>query len=182
MNNGGKLVTFLEGKRLLAKFHWGRLWYRLKVVFSIKTLLVSPGNYFRKLVWHFTKRLRDSPCNQFGLLRQYAPQRPSRETFPRHYIARAELPGIALVTPSYNQGQYLERSIRSVLSQNYPYLEYAVVDGGSTDGSAQIIERYRDQFAYVVSEKDEGQADAIIKGFARTSRGDYGVFECRRSS
>ena len=53
--------------------------------------------------------------------------------------------------------------------QNYPYLEYAVVDGGSTDGSAQIIERYRDQFAYVVSEKDEGQADAIIKGFARTS-------------
>ena len=165
MNTG----TFLESKRLLAKFHWGRLWYRLKVVFSIKTLLVSPGNYFRKLVWHFTKRLRDSPCNQFGLLRQYAPQRPSRETFPRHYIARAELPGIALVTPSYNQGQYLERSIRSVLSQNYPYLEYAVVDGGSTDGSAQIIERYRDQFAYVVSEKDEGQADAIIKGFARTS-------------
>ena len=161
--------AFLESKRLLAKYHWGRLWFRLKVIFSIKTLLTNPKEYSRNLVWHFTKRLRDSPCNQFGLLRQYAPKRPSRETFPRNCIARAKLPGIALVTPSYNQGQYLETSIRSVLSQNYPYLEYAVVDGGSTDESAQIIERYRDQFTYVVSEKDEGQADAIIKGFARSS-------------
>ena len=58
---------------------------------------------------------------------------------------------IALVTPSYKQGQYLETSISSVLSQNYPNLEYAVVDGGSTDGSAQIIERYRDKFTYAVS-------------------------------
>jgi hypothetical protein len=169
MNNGGKLVTFLEGKRLLVQYHWGRLWFRLKVIFSIKMLFTNPKEYWRKLVWHLTKRLRDSPCNQFGLLRQYAPREPSSETFPRCRTAGAELPHIALVTPSYEQGRYLEASIRSVLSQNYPHLEYAVVDGGSTDGSAQIIERYRDQCTYAVSEKDAGQAEAIIKGFARTS-------------
>jgi Glycosyl transferase family 2 len=169
MSAGRELLIFLEAKRHLVQYHWGRLWFRLKVIFSIKTLFTSPREYWRNLVWHLTKRLRDSPCNQFGLLRQYAPKEPSSETFPRYRIGGAELPNIALVTPSYGQGRYLEASIRSVLSQSYPHLEYAVVDGGSTDGSAQIIERYRAQFAYAVSEKDEGQAEAIIKGFARTS-------------
>ena len=75
------------------------------------------------------------------------------------------LPRISIVTVSFNQAQYLEASIRSVLDQNYPNLDYVVVDGGSTDGSIEIIERYRSHFSAVVIEPDEGQSDALNKGF-----------------
>lgn len=73
------------------------------------------------------------------------------------------LPQISIVTPSLNQGQFIEATIRSVLSQGYPNLEYIVTDGGSTDGTLSILNRYGDQIQWV-SEKDAGQTDAINKG------------------
>ncbi len=76
-------------------------------------------------------------------------------------------PRISVATPSYNQGQYLEEAVRSVLLQGYPDLEYIVIDGGSTDGSAAIIEKYAPWLAYWVSEPDRGQSHAINKGFER---------------
>lgn len=163
------LPAFLERLRLLARFHLGRIRYRLRLLLSFRVLLTNPRQYFRNLSWHFTKNLRDHPCNQFGILRQYSPKEPSAETFPRLRAAPEQLPSIALVTPSYKQGRYLEATIRSVLAQEYPKLQYAVVDGASADESPEIIERYRSQLTFAVSERDEGHVDAIDKGFARIS-------------
>jgi glycosyltransferase involved in cell wall biosynthesis len=80
-----------------------------------------------------------------------------------------ETPRITVVTPSYNQGQFLEETILSVLEQGYPNLEYIVVDGGSTDNSVEIIRRYEQHLAYWESQKDRGQSHAINKGFARST-------------
>ncbi|MBL1432905.1 MAG: hypothetical protein COC09_06605 [Gammaproteobacteria bacterium] len=83
-------------------------------------------------------------------------------------------PKISIVTPSYNQGEFIEKTIISVLSQGYPNLEYIVIDGGSNDNSVNVIKKHQKEINYWVSEKDNGQAGAINKGFDLASGTIYG--------
>lgn len=78
-------------------------------------------------------------------------------------------PKISVITPSYNQGEYLEQTILSVINQNYPNLEYIIIDGGSTDNSLEIIKKYENKFVYWVSEPDAGMYHALQKGFEKSS-------------
>jgi hypothetical protein len=83
--------------------------------------------------------------------------------------ADGKLPRISIVTPSYNQGAFIEETIRSVLLQDYPNLEYFVMDGGSTDNTTEVIRRYADRITHYESEKDRGQSHAINKGLAHST-------------
>jgi glycosyltransferase involved in cell wall biosynthesis len=81
----------------------------------------------------------------------------------------APWPRVSIVTPSYNQGQFIEETIRSILLQGYPDLEYIIIDGGSTDNTLDVIRQYEQWTAYWVSEPDRGQSHAINKGFERAT-------------
>lgn len=93
------------------------------------------------------------------------------EPLPECMPDGSEWPCISIVTPSYNQEQFIEETIRSVLLQGYPNLEYVVIDGGSADNSLQIIRKYEKHISYWVSESDQGQSDALNKGF-RNCKGE----------
>jgi glycosyltransferase involved in cell wall biosynthesis len=80
-----------------------------------------------------------------------------------------QYPKISIVTPVFNQVKYIERTILSILGQEYPRLEYIIVDGGSTDGTLEIIEKYKNKISLVISEKDEGMYYALEKGFKHSS-------------
>lgn len=95
---------------------------------------------------------------------------PWTESGPELHIAKNIVwPRISIVTPSFNQAVFIEETIRSVLLQGYPNLEYIIIDGGSTDGSVAIIEKYAPWLSYWVSEPDKGQSNAINKGWSRAT-------------
>jgi glycosyltransferase involved in cell wall biosynthesis len=109
------------------------------------------GNEMRSSLWYWQMNESNIPV--------FSSTMPDRKPWPK----------ISIVTPSYNQGQFIEETIRSVLFQGYPNLEYIIIDGGSTDNTVEIIKKYEDKITYWVSENDNGQTQAINKGFSRAS-------------
>ncbi|WP_207532700.1 glycosyltransferase family 2 protein [Desertivirga arenae] len=93
----------------------------------------------------------------------------SEEVLPSDYSSTIRWPKITVVSPSYNQGKYFEETIRSILLQNYPNLEYIIFDGGSNDETSEVINKYRNFVSFARSEKDRGQSHAINKGFSLAS-------------
>jgi hypothetical protein len=114
------------------------------------------------------KALRQWTSPRLGVLRHHPPE-PLR--VPTRYLRTVpplEAPTIAIVTPSYEQGRYLERTLYSVLNQHYPRLEYVVQDGGSSDETRAVLEHFDGSLSHWACEPDDGQADAINRGFAHT--------------
>lgn len=117
-----------------------------------------------------TPTLEDLPSPPAG--KTGWPWTEQAEPLPEYMPDDFQWPRISIVTPSYNQGQFLEETIRSVLLQSYPDLEYIIIDGGSTDNSVEIIKKYEKFLAYWTSEPDRGQSHAINKGFKKFT-GEY---------
>jgi Glycosyl transferase family 2 len=106
---------------------------------------------------------------RLGVLKQFEARPVQLDAIPSPILPWDQLPKISMVTPSYNQARYLDETMRSILDQRYPNLEYIVMDGGSNDGSVDIIKRHAQQLAHWQSARDEGQAAAVREGLAMAS-------------
>jgi glycosyltransferase involved in cell wall biosynthesis len=106
---------------------------------------------------------------RLGHLAQYPPRPLHLLAWYTDQAAPTPAPCISIVTPTFNQAHFLERTLQSVLAQDYPALEYIVQDGGSTDATPALLNRYRDRLAHVESAPDNGQAHALNRGFARAT-------------
>jgi glycosyltransferase involved in cell wall biosynthesis/GT2 family glycosyltransferase len=126
-------------------------------------------SYYHPITHGLTRQVHGALLPRLGNLSQYPP-RPLAVPRRYHTIRPPEpAPLISLVTPSYNQAAFLKQTIRSVLAQEYPRLEYIIQDGGSTDATPAVLERYRGMLAHVESQPDRGQAHALNRGFRRAT-------------
>ncbi|KPA17097.1 glycosyl transferase family protein [Candidatus Magnetomorum sp. HK-1] len=127
----------------------------LKMFYFVLSKLKAKRN---KLLWFEPK---------LGQLNQYPPKKVEYNNIPIK-ISNTSMPSISMITPSYNQVRYIEKTILSILNQNYPNLEYGIQDGGSNDGTCFIINKYRDKLLFFETKSDNGQSHALNLGFNRT--------------
>jgi Glycosyl transferase family 2 len=144
---------------------WGWNWIKAWFGYPIWSHLSNAERKFL-MVWAKQNRLLT-----VGVWNQYPPREVLYESFPKPRIAISSLPKVSIVTPSFNQGRFLEQTICSVLDQVGVRIDYIVQDGGSTDGSVEIIKRYTDRLTAWESAPDSGQASAIVQGFQKSVSG-----------
>jgi GT2 family glycosyltransferase len=136
---------------------------------EIKALRAWQSSIERRIHNRILSRLKSILRPRLGVLRQYSPRELCPPPLPAQQFANEELPSVSIITPTFNQGDYIAKTICSVLDQGYPKLEYFVQDGGSTDDTKGVLEKYGKELAGWNSQRDEGQAQAINFGFSRTS-------------
>jgi glycosyltransferase involved in cell wall biosynthesis len=162
---------YLEFKQRLLNLYWGTRFNQLRLFKSRLLYLPIDLKYrFKYRLQKLHQALVDLYPIRLGILHQYSP-RPMQINIGQMQVSTAinALPKISIVTPSFEQAIYLERTIDSILSQNYPHLEYFIQDGGSQDGTLEILEKYRPRLTGFESAPDHGQAHAINLGFEKTS-------------
>jgi hypothetical protein len=162
------LMNVLEEKELVIQ-ELAQALKRYRAVIGMFGWLLGPANRVRNAVAGVKTRLNGMMAPRLGNLNQHAP-RPV--CLPRHYdqpIALSDTPRVSIVTPSFNQAGFIGRTIESVLGQDYPDLEYFIQDGGSQDGTVEVLKGYADRFSGWESKPDGGQSQAINLGFAPTT-------------
>jgi glycosyltransferase involved in cell wall biosynthesis len=162
------LVKSLEEKELVIQ-ELAKAVNQYRAAFDIFGCLLRPANRIKAAVAGIRNRLGVIVAPRLGNLNQHAPR---LMRLPEHYekvIALSDTPKVSIVTPSYGQADYIGRTIDSVLSQGYPSLEYFVQDGGSEDGTVDVLKEYSDRLSGWESAPDGGQSHAINLGFAKTS-------------
>jgi len=162
------LVKSLEEKEAVIK-ELAKAVNQYRSAFQLFGYLLYPANRIKATVTGIKNRLGAIVAPRLGNLNQHTP-RPM--TLPEHYkkvITLSDIPKVSIVTPSFNQAGYIGRTIDSALSQNYPNLEYFVQDGGSPDGTVEVLNSYGNRITGWESRLDSGQSQAINLGFAHTT-------------
>lgn len=182
LNENGDMLSALEEKEAAIQAHSQSLREKEALIrqlgkkvavyrsaYSTLRYVIRPAKRVISAARSFAHQSRNVLGPRLGNLNQHAPRKLH---LPPHYARSVHVtqpPSIAIVTPSFKQAGFIERTINSVLGQAYPNLEYHIQDGGSEDGTREILERYSDRLAGWESRADRGQAQAINLGFARTS-------------
>jgi glycosyltransferase involved in cell wall biosynthesis len=140
-----------------------------RATYFVLGAFIVPLNHFVLGVRSVYRRTIRFIAPRLGVLNQHAPRELRLPPSHSRPISLVDAPRISIVTPSFNQAQFIERTIRSVLDQGYPALEYRVQDGGSRDGTVEILRRYEGKLAGWESAPDDGQSQAINRGFTGTT-------------
>ncbi|MDZ7656872.1 MAG: glycosyltransferase family 2 protein [Sulfurimicrobium sp.] len=162
------LVKSLEEKELVIQ-ELAQAVKHYRVAIGVFSYLLRPANRMKTAIAGIKNRLGVMVAPRLGNLNQHAP-RPV--CLPRHYeqaITLSDTPRVSIITPSFMQARFIGRTIESVLGQSYPNLEYFVQDGGSQDGTVEVLEEYANRLAGWESQSDGGQSQAINLGFAHTT-------------
>lgn len=158
-------APLLELPLLPAAWEFSRTRIERSAAADKKLQIQTTQNQSTDMMAQDTTSINIANFEQMGWPYSAPPQRPMPENLP----SGRSWPRISIVTPSYNQGQYIEQTILSIVNQNYPNVEHIVMDGGSTDETVEILKKYSMCLAYWASEKDRGQSHAINKGFTKAT-------------